>query len=628
MTIKARVWQRLLAGLAAGAGGAAMAALALAQTPAQVIDAAGIYDARCKSCHEPAVDRAPGREELSRRSAENILDAITRGEMAPMAKGLTPAELNALAIHVAGKPFARTFGAGGAVGEQPADKMCATHPPIRATASDWNGFGKDGPATRFQPTTGLNTANVERLQVKWTFAFAGGRVGQPTVIGDHLFFTTYGGYAFSLDARTGCVHWRFKLGEQARTSPIVSRMPGVGDSGWVVFVGDRNRDVFALDAQTGRELWKTNVEVHPRGLLTGSPVLHDGVIYVPTSSSEETIAAIADYPCCTFTGSVVAIEARTGQVKWKTPMLPPAQPTRKNPAGNQMYGPAGSAIWSQPSIDARRGLIYVATGDSYTEAPAPTSDAIVAIEMATGRIRWVNQLTENDNFLVGCGGQQRAVNCPLGPIGPDVDFGASPILANLRGGRQIILAGQKSGVAWGIDPDSGKTLWETKVGYGSANGGIEWGMAYDGRRLFVAMSDINAPRDRAKPGLSALDPATGRIEWFNPAPRVGCSWGTRQCNNAHSAPPTAIPGVVFAGSFDGWLRAYATATGRTLWMHDTAGRPYATTNGVPDQPGGGIDATGPVVAGSMLYIVSGYSGATGAYGNPLNVLIAYSLDGR
>lgn len=619
-----------IAGLGAAVTGlAALGAVAVNAVAAQApIDAAHLFDSHCASCHEPAIERAPNRTDLKNRSAENILDAISRGAMAPMAKDLSTDERSALAVYVADKPFTRTFGGGGPMDEQPADVMCAANPAIRATPQDWNGFGNGLVGERYQRNTSLNAGNVGRLKVKWAFSFAGGRIGQPTVIGDSLFFSTYGGYAFSLDAKTGCVHWRFKLGNQARSAPIVAHMPGVGKSGWVVFVGDSNRDVFALDAQSGEPLWKTNVEAHPRALLTGSPALYNGVLYVPTSSSEETITFIPDYPCCTFSGSVTAIDAATGKVKWKTSMLPPAQPTRKNSAGNQMYGPAGAAIWSQPTVDPKRGVIYVATGDSYTEAPEERADSIVAIDMASGKIRWTNQITSNDNFLVGCGRGRSGVNCPLGEIGPDVDFGASPIIANLPNGRQLLLAGQKSGAAFGIDPDTGKTVWKTQVGYGSANGGIEWGMAYDGRKLFVAMSDINAPKDKAKPGLYALNPVTGEIVWSNPAPDVPCSWGPEQCAHAHSAPPTVIPGVVFAGSFDGWLRAYATGTGRTLWMHDTAAMPYHTTNGVTDQPGGSIEGTGPVVADGMVFVASGYSGATGAHGNPLNVLIAYSLDGK
>jgi polyvinyl alcohol dehydrogenase (cytochrome) len=581
-----------------------------------------IFQARCKACHEPAVERAPSRADFRQRTAESVVEALTRGVMAPMAQGLSREDINGLAFYLTGRPLAQDPPRGPPPGAQPADVMCKLHPTVKASASDWNGFGRDAGATRYQPNPGgLTAANVARLKPKWSFSITGGRYGQPTVVGGHLFVTSYGGHVFALDAATGCVHWRGELGAPSRTSPILGLVGGK----WVVFVGDSSRDVHAIDASTGRELWKTNVETHERGRLTGAFALDKGVLYVPTSSAEETIASVPDYGCCTFAGSVVAIDAASGRIRWKTPMLPKAQPTRKNSAGTQMYGPAGAAIWSQPSLDA--GKVYVATGDSYTEVEEPRSDAIVALDRASGRIAWTNQVTEKDNFLVGCGPQRPGMNCPLGAIGPDHDFGAPPIVAKLAGGRTLILSGQKSGMVYAMEPAGGKLVWSTKVGAGSAIGGIEWGMAYDGRHLFASVSDLGARTD-PKPGIYALDPATGKVTWSVPAPKAPCSFAAQRCSNAHAAPPTAIPGVVFTGSHDGWLRAYDSRTGARLWEDDTAGRKYLTTQGVKDQPGGSIDATGPVVAGGRLFVLSGYSGASGGFGNPLNVLLAYGVDGR
>ena len=574
------------------------------------------FQARCKACHEPAIERAPGRDELSRLNPEDIVQALTTGGMAPMAKGMTPPQINELASYLTGR-----VPRGVASAPQPSDPACKTRPPLRATASDWVGYGRDTAATRYQPNPRLKTADVPRLKVKWAFSMGGGRYGQPTIIGDHLFVSTGLGHVFDLDAATGCVHWRANIGSNSRTSPIVTRLNGR----WMLFVGDQVRNIHALDAETGKSLWVTNTDKHPRGRLTGSPAYHDGVIYVPVSSSEETIATVAEYQCCTFSGSVVAIEAATGKVLWKTSLLPPPKPTRKNAAGTQMYGPAGAAIWSQPSLDLRRGRVYVATGDSYTEVEEKFSDAVVALDMKSGRVIWNNQVTERDNFLVACGRERRAINCPLGPIGPDHDFGASPIVAKAKG-RDIVLSGQKSAVAYGMDPTSGRTLWATKVGGGGAIGGIEWGMAYDGKRLFATVADPGGPN--ARPGLNALDPTTGKLLWHVAAPKVACSFKSPRCVNAHSAPPSAMPGVVFTGSHDGWFRAYDSAKGQRLFEFDTAGQTYATVNGVKSQPGGSIDAVGPVIAGGRVFVISGYTGATGAFGNPLNVLIAFTPDGR
>lgn len=616
----------LTAGPGAPGRAAAQAQGGSGQPPAQ------IFDARCKACHEPPVERAISRAEMAMRAPESIVAALTTGPMQPMAQGLSRADIDALAVYLSGKPLGAAGGGGHgrfmrpSAAPQPADVMCKADTPIRSGPSDWNGYGQNPTGARFQPTTSIDAANVPRLKVKWAFSISGGHYGQPAVIGDHLFLTTGAGHAFSLDTATGCVHWRAELGSGSRTAPVIARIPGMG-SGWVMFVGDAKASEFALDAQTGKVLWKTRVQSHPLGVLTGGAAYHGGVVYVPLSSYEETTATLKTYSCCTFSGAVVALDARTGRVKWRTAMLPKARPTRKNAAGTQLYGPAGAAIWSQPSVDAKRGRIYVATGDSYTEVDAPRSDTIVALDAASGRIDWANQVTKADNFLIACG-PMKSINCPLGETGPDHDFGATPILARLPHGRQILLSGQKSGMVYGMDPASGRLVWRTKVGVGSPLGGVEWGMAYDGHRLYVAISDIALPPGMGKPGVYALDPVTGKVVWSDPAPKVPCSFASPRCSNARSAPVSAIPGVVFDGSHDGRLRAYASADGKTLWEFDTAGQTYATTNGVADQPGGSIDATGPVVSADSLYVISGYSGATGAFGNPLNVLIAFSLNGK
>jgi polyvinyl alcohol dehydrogenase (cytochrome) len=574
---------------------------------------AATFAARCKSCHEPAIDRAPDREELARRNPEVIVAALSEGgAMAPMAAGLNRQAINDIASYLTGR-----VPRGVASAPQPPDPPCKANPPIRATASDWVGFGHDPAATRMQPNPGFTAGDVPTLKLKWAFSLGGGRYGQPTVVGDHLFVATGLGHVFSLDAASGCVHWRADIGSNSRTSPIVSRVAGR----WTLFVGDAVRTVHALDAQTGKELWKTAVDAHPRGRITGGPAYADGTLYVPLSSSEETIATVAEYRCCTFSGSVAALDASTGKLKWKTFMLPPAQPTRKNAAGTQMLGPAGAAIWSQPAIDAKRHRLYVTTGDSYTEVKEPRSDSVVALDLSDGRILWTQQVTEDDNFLTACFGERRGVNCPTGKIGPDVDFGASPILAHAPGGKDVVLAGQKSGVAYGFDPDTGKRLWATKLGEGSPSGGVEWGMAYDGRRLFVPIADGGRPN--GKPGIYAVDPLTGALTWSAPSPKPACSFKSQRCVSSHSAPAAAMPGAVFAGTHDGWLRAFDVRTGKPLLAFDTAGQTYQTVNGVKDQPGGSVDAVGPVLAGGRLFVVSGYTGATGAYGNPLNVLLAF-----
>jgi polyvinyl alcohol dehydrogenase (cytochrome) len=588
---------------------------------------AGVFDNKCKGCHDPAVDRAPSRETLAQRTPEAVVQALTSGSMQAMAAGLSPDMIRQVAIYVTGKPFSTAADPASVTGVQPPDNMCAANPPIKAAATDWVGYGKTATSNRFQEKTNLTPANISKLKVKWSFSLAGGRAGQPTVIGDRMFLVTFAGDAFSLDANTGCVHWRNHIGSPMRQSPLVVHRPGDSPSGWVMYVGDFNRDFRALDAMTGKEIWKTNVSKHPLSMLTGSPTIHGDRIYVPVSSSEENTANLANYSCCTFGGLVNALDLKTGKIVWTTQLLDP-KPTRKNDAGTQMFGPAGAAVWSQPTVDPKRGQLYVTTSDSYTEAEAPTADAVVAIGLNDGKIRWVKQTSENDNFLIACGAR-RGINCPLGEIGPDHDYGASPILFTLKNGKQVVLTGQKSGATYAVDPDTGKQLWVNQVGRGSALGGVEWGMAADKKALYVAISDA-AARGDGRPGVYAVDPATGKTIWSAPAPKAPCSWAApgKRCSNAQSAPVTVIPGVVLAGGQDGWVRAYAAGDGKVLWEFNSAAQTYATTNGVPDQPGASFDHTGFVVANGMMYGISGYNGATGGVGNPLNVLLAFSIDGK
>ncbi|MGA8094682.1 MAG: PQQ-binding-like beta-propeller repeat protein [Steroidobacteraceae bacterium] len=500
---------------------------------------------------------------------------------------------------------------------------CAQPPPFNPQDPGWNGWSVDPRNSRFQPNPGLTAADAPRLQVKWAMSDPGGEYGQPTAFAGRLFLTSVSGAVYSLDARTGCMLWRFAQPASSRTTVSVGPLPGIARSGFAAYFGDLNANVYAVDAGTGVLLWKTTVATHPLALLTGSPTLFEGRLYVPVSSGEETVSASARYRCCTFRGSVVALNAATGRQVWKTYAIPqtPA-PAGENSAGTQMYGPAGAAVWSAPTIDVKRNRLYFTTGDSYTDVQEDGSDAIIAVDLATGRVLWRHQVTRGDNFLSGCN-TRRLPNCPK-KVGRDFDFGSSPILVSLPGGKDILLAGQKSGSVFGLDPDTGRIVWRTQVGVGGFLGGIEWGMSSDGERLYVANADALVA---GRPGLFALAPATGRDIWFAPAPHVGCSWkAVTLCLNAQSAAPTATPGVVYAGTTDGHERAYAAADGRILWDFDTARATYRTINGVSDQSGGAIDVSSGVVADGMLFVISGYRSTIG--GGSANVLLAFSVDGH
>jgi len=643
----------LFAGAVALIGGGAVLAQQTDHDGNVVIDPAALFNARCKSCHDPAIDRAPNRAELGTRPPANIRTALTTGSMAPMAAGLSAAEISALAEYL-GQRSGTAMGRGG-FNPTTVDRMCATHPPIRATKSDWASFGVDKETRRYQPNPGLTRAQVPKLKVKWAFSLTGGSsYGQPTVVGDWLFITVRGGNFYALDAKTGCVHW--KVGSTpSRTTPLVLNRPDISPSGWMVVIGDQNEFVRAYDAQTGKELWASpKLETHAAATITASIAHHGDQLFVPMSSLEEGSASNGRYPCCSFRGSLIALDIKTGRQQWKSfAITEPMRPMRINSAGAQMQGPAGAAIWSAPTVDVKRSQVYVTTGDSYTEAPTIGADAVIAYDMKTGAIRWQNQVTENDNFIAGCltPAEPTTANCPR-PPGPDWDFGASAILMKGKGGKDIVVSGQKSARVYGMDADTGKLIWSTQTGTGGALGGVEWGMAADDRYVFAAVSDIvelteaiNRPLGKrdliaevvppGKPGIYALDPATGKIAWTFNTPKSTCSFTGNLarfravgCINAQSAAPSVTPGLVWGGSMDGWMRALDARSGKVVWEFSATAQTYDTTNGVRGQPGGGFDSMGPAIAGGMMFVVSGYNGPANVGGNGTNVLLAFSVDGK
>lgn len=506
----------------------------------------------------------------------------------------------------------------------PAAGACvAPAAPIGDLASQpmWNGWGNDLMSSRFQDEkhAGLTAADVPRLALKWAFGFAGTGTasGQPAVAAGRVFVGSTNTQFYALDLKTGCTYWSVKAEAGVRTAPSLARLPVGGAMRTLVMFGDVRAHVYALDADTGAQVWKVRVDEHAAARITGAPTYHDGRLYVPVSSIEELPGAGETYPCCTFRGSVVALDAATGVQIWKTYTIPEA-PTvvGKNAAGIDLWKPAGAAVWSAPTIDVERGRLYVATGNAYTEPAAPTSDAVLALDLASGRILWVQQATPNDAFLVRC--KPGIGNCPQ-ELGPDHDFGSSPILRVLPGGRRLLTLGQKSGVVYGLAPDEGgRMLWQMRAGKGGALGGVEWGSAADDRHVYVPVSDVLQPPADAG-GLFALDLLTGTPVWHTPAPPRTCTSGPG-CSGAQSAAASVMPGVVFSGAIDGHLRAYSTADGRILWDFDTM-RPFETVNGVKAQ-GGSIDAAGPVIAGGFVLTNSGYGQWLG---KPGNVLLAFAV---
>ncbi len=489
----------------------------------------------------------------------------------------------------------------------------------------WNGWGVDVVNSRFQPAAGALTAGtVSRLELKWALGFPAQEfaAGQPSVVGGRIYLGTGPGAVYAFDAQSGCIHWRFPTHHVVRTSVSIGRLPG-SPARDAAFFGDLQANVYAVDAETGTHLWTKRLDLHPQARITGAPTFFDGRLYVPVSSLEEAVASSPTYECCTFRGQVWALDAATGQEIWRTYTIEsPAVATKKNARGVQQWGPAGAAVWNAPTIDARRGVLYIGTGDGYTAPAASTTDAIIALDLKTGKKVWVNQLTPNDAWIGGCDdASKRSLNCP-DVVGPDFDFGQSPILRDLPDGRSLLVVGQKSGIGWALDPDrQGAIVWQERAGKGSLRGGMLFGSAADAAQVYFAVSDVpSGPADAG--GLAAVTMATGTRAWFTRPPPVPCDTDdTTRCLQAQAAAISAIPGVVFSGATNGILRAYSTVDGTILWEHDTA-RAYTTVNGLPAR-GGRLYGPGPVIVDGALYMTSGYADTKG--GKPGNVLLAFGV---
>jgi polyvinyl alcohol dehydrogenase (cytochrome) len=466
----------------------------------------------------------------------------------------------------------------------------------------------------------MTAADLPHLKLKWAFGFPDSSAAgsQPVVVGGRLFVGSQGGTVYSLDARTGCIYWAFPETSGVRVAiSIGPRSAGGGHAaGHNAYFSDVSGNAYALDAATGQLIWQRNVEDNPFARGTGSPVLHAGVLYVPMAGFEEIQAADPAYPCCTFRGSVTALDAATGHVIWKSYTIQEEPKARRtNSVGATSFGPSGGGVWATPTVDAKRQLLYVTTGNQTSGPAQPTTDAVLAFDLKTGRLRWASQVTPGDIWIAGC--KEPNPNCPEN-IGPDDDFGAAAVLARLPDGREALIAIQKSGVGYALDPDNqGKIMWRYRFGQVKTSGAAQWGVAVDEANAYFPVSDQNLPHPG---GLHAVKLATGERVWKADPQPLKCRSGPG-CNAAQQAQPTVIPGIVFSGSMDGALRAYSTNDGSIVWDVDT-NREYSTLNAVPAK-GASLNAAGPIIVGGMLYLTSGY-GYLG--GRPGNVLLAFGLD--
>jgi polyvinyl alcohol dehydrogenase (cytochrome) len=479
--------------------------------------------------------------------------------------------------------------------------------PVALGTALWNGWGRDLDNSRYQPEPAMRASDVAKLTLKWSYGYQGaGPFAQPTVVDGRLFIAGGNGRVYSLDAKTGCTYWTFDVPAGSQSAITIAELGpshravlpkklkrtlahlDVIKAPSVALFGDDSGTVYALDAQKGTLVWKAQVETHPLARIVGAPTAYNNRVYVAVASAEEAMAAATPgYGCCTFRGSVAALDVATGKLLWKSfTVLKEPQPTRKSSAGVQEFAPAGAAVVDAPTIDPKRNVLYVGTSGSTTSIEQSLTDAVVAFDLSDGKLRWVKQLARTGE-LVSSG------------------FSSSPLLRTLASGNQVILAGQRSGVMYSLDPDhGGEILWQTKVAQaGAPAGGIAWGCAADYKNVYIALSGLLADPGNGAGSLTALEMKTGVARWHTATPTPACSWKDGGCSHALSQAVTVVPGGAFAGSLDGHLRAYSTIDGKVLWDFDTA-QTWHTLNGIA-AAGGPLDRGGATIVNGMLYVNSG-----------------------
>ena len=583
---------------------------------------AQVFEKHCSFCHTGFLgSRAPSKEVLAKFPPRTIVHALTVGVMRVQGSSLNGDQRRAVAEYLTGKKFETDL-------LSESRGKCEGNPemPDPLESPQWNGWGNSVTNSSFQSANaaGLNVQSVPELKLKWAFGFPDSfsAWSQPVVASSRLFVGSQAGIFYSLSAATGCTYWQFKADGGIRGAASVVTFDSqaqkrLGTKFGVLF-GDMSGKVYALDAGTGKLLWKVSADSHPKARITGSPVLYEGKYYVPMSSWS-TVGA-PEEGCCTFRGSLTALDAATGKRLWKAYTIPGAAKLLKaaTPSGKAIWGPSGSAVWSPPLIDAKRGLVYVGTGNSYT-APAINSDSIVAFDLRDGKLRWARQLTPDDIWVAGCNREDKS-QCHT-QTGPDFDIGSPPMMVKDQSSgvpRDLIVVGQKSGVAYALDPDrKGTVVWQYRAGEGGMGGGIVWGSAAMESTVYFPLSDITTPQPG---GIHAVAAATGERRWAKLPEQPICGTVRYGCNGAQPVGISVIPGVLFAGSLDGGFRAYSTEDGSILWQYDT-NKEFTTVNEVAAN-GGSLIGSGPTIAGGMVFVNSGYGTNGGRSGN---VLLAFSI---
>jgi polyvinyl alcohol dehydrogenase (cytochrome) len=470
---------------------------------------------------------------------------------------------------------------------------------------------------------GLTTADLSNLELAWAVAFpeTSGMRAAPVIIGSTIFYSaTDSGRVFAFDINSGCAKWVYESGTRLRSSLAYDEVDGMG----LLAFSDGNGMIHAVNAENGEQHWVESGQAsNNQGMLTGSPVIHEDKIIVPVSGSGVITAANPNFECCENHGAVVALDVRTGDKLWEYHTMPAAEYTGQvSSSGVKQRGPSGAPIWTTPTIDVARNQVVVTTGENTSHPTTNTSDAIIALDLETGEANWVFQALENDMWNFAC--SARGPNCIIldDTNSVDFDFGGPAILVETDE-RELLIAGQKSGDLWALDPETGGLVWNQRVGEGTALGGNHWGIATDSERAFMTINDPGGMNGNSRPGLYSYFVGTGEPSWFyevQPECNDERSDRLRRCEGLYgfSATPLSVDGAVITGGLDGRLFVFNSDTGEILFQYDTV-TDYETVNGVEGY-GGSIDSHSIAAGSGMVFIGSGYGQFQQVAGN---VLLAF-----
>ncbi len=564
-----------------------------------------VYQKHCADCHQDARLRAPSLGAIKKMSENGIRQALTMGVMKEHSKNIDNVDFDKLLLFLSSQTNNTT---------ETQINECSEPFPTQSEIL-WSNWGNGLSNQRVQAKSSLNPQNINQLELKWAFGFNDSiRIrSQPLVTEDTIYIGSQSGHVYALSLDTGCQWWSFKADAEVRGAITLS------DNKKSILFTDFAANVYRLNSLNGEIEWKKNVATHPMTTITGSIAVTQDSVFIPLSSTEVVSAIDPNYMCCTFRGGLIALNTSNGDERWKMHTVPEPKKTGYNSNRISSWGPSGAPVWSTPTIDLERGLIYIGVGQNYSHPATELSDAIIAIGIESGRVVWHKQTLSGDVWNAAC--VTNRINCP-GEYGPDYDIGASIIL--IEGDKDMLIAGQKSGMVFAMDPDdNGSIIWQKRVGRGGKKGGVHWGMTIDDDSIFVPIADLpeKIPSQYSPmPGIHALRIKDGSKEWYRPALPV-CEDEKYHCYPSVSAAPSRVGSMIITGSMNGIIEIISTKDGNLLWSFDTAMQ-FKTINQISAN-GGSIDSNGPIIAGNHLIATSGYD----IYGQLTgNILLVFSIE--